>query len=139
MPIFSLLLIIFVIFSGWAVDKWSAKDLTSFYLIPLAIGCIILAIGKNEVAMILFMVCAGATTGFATSIAGSLWAELYGTKYLGEVKALVMSCVVASTAIAPGIMGYLIDISVSLSDQILVCSVYMIMITGLLLWKRKAI
>ena len=139
MPIFSLFLIIFVMLSGWAVDKWSAKDLTSFFLMPFSIGCVILAFGKTEFAMVLFMIGAGTTTGFATSIAGSLWAELYGTKFLGEIKALVLSFVVASTAIAPGIMGYLIDMDVNIQDQVLVCAIYMFLVTGFLLWKRKLI
>jgi MFS family permease len=125
--------------SGWAVDKWSAKDLTSFFLLPFSIGCVILAVGKTEFAMVLFMIGAGTTTGFATSIAGSLWAELYGTKFLGEIKALVLSFVVASTAIAPGIMGYLIDMDVDFQDQVLVCAVYMFLVTGFLLWRRKLI
>jgi hypothetical protein len=38
-------------------------------------------------------------------------------KYLGEIKALVLSFVVASTAIAPGIMGYLIDIDVNIKTK----------------------
>ena len=106
---------------------------------PFSIGCVILAFGKTEFAMVLFMIGAGTTTGFATSIAGSLWAELYGTKFLGEIKALVLSFVVASTAIAPGIMGYLIDMDVNIQDQVLVCAIYMFLVTGFLLWKRKLI
>ena len=86
MPIFSILLIIFVLISGWAVDKWSAKDLIKFFLLPLSLGSFILAYGQNEISMVLFMIASGITTGFATSISGSLWAELYGTKYLGEIK-----------------------------------------------------
>ena len=59
--------------------------------------------------MVTFMMFAGITSGFATSIAGSLWAELYGTKYLGEIKSVVTSGVIASTALSPGLMGYLIS------------------------------
>lgn len=129
MPIFSMLLIIFVLISGWAVDKWSAKDLIKFFLLPLSLGSFILAYGQNEISMVLFMIASGITTGFATSISGSLWAELYGTKYLGEIKSVITSGVVASTAISPGLMGYLIDHNVSIQSQIMTFGVYMILIT----------
>ena len=129
MPIFSILLIIFVLISGWAVDKWSARDLIKFFLLPLSLGSFILAYGQNEISMVLFMIGSGITTGFATSISGSLWAELYGTKYLGEIKSVITSGVVASTAISPGLMGYLIDHNVSIQSQIMTFGVYMILIT----------
>ena len=137
MPIFSILLIIFVLISGWAVDKWSAKDLIKFFLLPLSLGSFILAYGQNEISMVLFMIGSGITTGFATSISGSLWAELYGTKYLGEIKSVITSGVVASTAISPGLMGYLIDHNISIESQIITFGIYMISITVLVVIKRS--
>ena len=137
MPIFSMLLIMFVLISGWAVDKWSARDLIKFFLLPLSLGSFILAYGQNEISMVLFMIASGITTGFATSISGSLWAELYGTKYLGEIKSVITSGVVASTAISPGLMGYLIDHNISIESQIITFGVYMILITILVGIKRS--
>jgi MFS family permease len=87
--------------------------------------------------MVLFMIASGITTGFATSISGSLWAELYGTKYLGEIKSVITSGVVASTAISPGLMGYLIDHNISIESQIITFGVYMILITILVGIKRS--
>jgi MFS family permease len=135
MPVFSILLMIFVLISGWAVDKWSAKDLTKFFLLPLVIGCICLAYGKSESTMVIFMMFAGITSGFATSIAGSLWAELYGTKYLGEIKSVVTSGVIASTALSPGFMGYLIDRDISIESQVIVIAICMILLTGLMTFR----
>ena len=135
MPVFSILLMIFVLISGWAVDKWSAKDLTKFFLLPLVIGCIILAYGKSEATMVTFMMFAGITSGFATSIAGSLWAELYGTKYLGEIKSVVTSGVIASTALSPGLMGYLIDRDISIESQVILVAIYMTILTGLMTFR----
>ena len=137
MPVFSILLMIFVLISGWAVDKWSAKDLTKFFLLPLVIGCIILAYGKSEATMVIFMMFAGITSGFATSIAGSLWAELYGIKHLGEIKSVVTSGVIASTAISPGLMGYLIDINVSIESQIVAFAIYMFILTGFIAFRKS--
>ena len=137
MPVFSILLMIFVLLSGWAVDKWSAKDLTKFFLLPLAFGSVILAYGKSEATMVIFMMFAGITSGFATSIAGSLWAELYGTKYLGEIKSVVTSGVIASTALSPGLMGYLIDKDVSIESQIIAVAVYMVVLTGLITFRKS--
>ena len=85
--------------------------------------------------MVTFMMFAGITSGFATSIAGSLWAELYGTKYLGEIKSVVTSGVIASTALSPGLMGYLIDRDISIENQVIAVAIYMIILTGFMTFR----
>lgn len=138
MPLFSLFLIISVLFSGWAVDRWSAVKLLPLYLIPLATGVLILSIGNNIVTIYFFMAFAGITTGLATAITGALWAELYGIKYLGSIKSMVMAYVVASTAIAPGIIGFLIDFGISIENQIFIFSIYIYIISIIFLIVRKS-
>jgi len=138
MPLFSLFLIISVLFSGWAVDRWSAVKLLPLYLIPLATGVLILSIGNNIVTIYFFMAFAGITTGLATAITGALWAELYGIKYLGSIKSMVMAYVVASTAIAPGIIGFLIDFGISIESQIFIFSIYIYIISIIFLIVRKS-
>jgi MFS family permease len=137
MPLFSLSLIVSVLFSGWAVDRWSAVKLLPLYLIPLAIGVTILSLGSGLSTIYYFMFFAGMTTGLSTAITGALWAELYGIKYLGSIKSMVMAYIVASTAIAPGLMGFLIDIGIGIESQIFVFSIYIYIITTLFLIVKK--
>ena len=66
----------------------------------------------------------GATAGGATVVLGALWADLYGTEHLGAIRSLSVALLVVSTAIAPGVMGILIDLGVGLDSQFAVLSIY---------------
>ncbi len=91
-------------------------------------------------AAALFMPLMGCTSGGASIILGALWPELYGTAHLGSIRALVMALMVLSTAVAPGIMGALLDLGVGLPSQLAVLSAYSLscaVVLGLLLPRLK--
>ncbi|HUS54279.1 MAG TPA: MFS transporter [Thermohalobaculum sp.] len=99
--------------SGWLVDRIGPVSLLPFYLLPYAVGIILIApgvfpgggVGSWHLMMALF----GLTQGAATALLGALWPELYGTRNLGAIKALATSALVFSSALGPGITGLLID------------------------------
>jgi len=51
----------------------------------------------------------GLNMGISTPFIGSLWAEIYGVKSLGTVKALLHAGGVFASAFGPLVFGYLID------------------------------
>jgi hypothetical protein len=51
---------------------------------------------------------------------------------------MVMAYVVASTAIAPGIIGFLIDFGISIENQIFIFSIYIYVISIIFLIVRKS-
>lgn len=51
----------------------------------------------------------GTAFGFYASAFGAIWPELYGTRHLGAIKSVVTSIMVFSTALGPGLSGWLID------------------------------
>ena len=61
------------------------------------------------------------------ALRGALWAELYGVAHLGAIRALTVSLMVLSTALAPGLMGWLIDGGVSLDAQYRVLAAYVLL------------
>ena len=71
-----------------------------------------------------FMLLMGASAGAATVVVGVLWAELYGTDHLGAIRSMVVALLVLSTAMAPGLMGLLIDAGFSLDSQFVLLSIY---------------
>jgi len=58
-------------------------------------------------------------------VLGALWPELYGTDHLGAIRSLSIALLVLSTAIAPRLMGWLIDHGYSLESQFFMLSAYM--------------
>ena len=105
--------------AGWAVDNWGAARLLPFYLLPMSAGVLVLAFVDAPAAMAAFMLLAGCTAGAASTVLGALWVELYGTQHLGGIRALITAGMVFSSALAPGMMGWLIDLGVSLEAQFL--------------------
>ena len=106
------------------VDRVGTVFLLQVYLLPLAFGLVLLANTNAIYAAPVFMILMGATAGGATVVLGALWADLYGTEHLGAIRSLSVALLVVSTAIAPGVMGILIDLGVGLDSQFAVLSIY---------------
>jgi hypothetical protein len=106
------------------VDRVGTVFLLQVYLLPLAFGLVLLANTNAIYTGPAFMILMGATAGGATVVLGVLWADLYGTEHLGAIRSLSVALLVVSTAIAPGLMGILIDLGVALETQFAMLSIY---------------
>ena len=71
-----------------------------------------------------FMGFMGISNGLTNVLMTSFWAEIYGVKHLGSIKALTGSLMVFSTALAATVFGILIDTGYSLENIALFCSIY---------------
>lgn len=118
---------------GWAVDRWDAVRLISGYLLPMALGFLVLGLATAPAAAPIFMALIGCTAGADATTVGALWAELYGTRHLGAIRALAMALLVFAAALAPGSMGWLIDLGIGLECQFLGFAVYTLC-TAAALW-----
>jgi MFS family permease len=103
------------------------------YLLPMAAGLFLLGLVDAPWVALAFMALGGATGGAATTLIGSLWAEIYGTRHLGAIRALAVAAMVFATGLAPGIMGGLLDLGIGLEAQVLVMAVYTLAAAGLFL------
>ena len=109
---------------GWAVDRWSAGRLLPAYLVPMGVGLFVLGLGDARWTAAAFMGLSGITAGAATTLVGALWAEIYGTRHLGAIRALAVAAMVFATGLAPGLMGFLLDLGIDLESQILAMAAY---------------
>ena len=66
----------------------------------------------------------GISNGLANVLGSSTWAEIYGVRYLGSIKALTTSLMVFSTAFGTAIFGFLIDKGLSIENIALISSIY---------------
>ena len=136
--IYSGLTVITLFLSGLLVDKFTSRKLLSILNIPLLISLITLIISKHSYSAFIFMGLLGVTNGLTNVLMSSLWAEIYGVNYLGSIKALTGSLMVFSTALATAIFGLLIDLSFSIEDIAVLCSVYTaISIALVLIFQKK--
>lgn len=103
---------------GYLVDRF-----TSVRIAPLAVGAISLAgimlyfIEPGGMVYGYFIVL-GLVQGLAHTAATPIWAELYGTKHLGGIKAIAQSMMVFASALSPVTLGIMIDYNMSLFSLI---------------------
>jgi MFS family permease len=101
-----------VIFSLWvgpAIDRYSAKRIFPFFLLPLLLGLISLWLIDQPYAAFLYLGLLGVTEGFGVSIKTSLFAELYGVKTIGAIRSMLTTFMIISTAGSPLLFGWLLD------------------------------
>lgn len=120
----AIMTVTFSLVSGQLIDRFSAVSLLPAFLLPLAAACLTLAIFDAQWISFIFMALMGVSYGFAQTLFGAVWPEIYGTRHLGAVRALTMAIMVFATAMGPGLTGYLIDLGVSFPLQIAVMGVY---------------
>lgn len=110
--------------TGWVVDRVGSMRVLPFCLFPLAIGAGLLALITDPIVVPVFMLLGGIAMGSSSTLLGSLWAELYGTRHLGAIRSLVASGTVLASALAPGLMGVLLDQGVGITAQLAGMAVY---------------
>ncbi len=102
-----------MLLAGPLIDRIGALRLMPFYLLPLALACLLLATIDAPAGALGFMLLAGMTGGLAQTTVTAMWAEIYSVAHLGAIRSLSATVMVVSTALAPGLFGMLFDYGVS--------------------------
>jgi hypothetical protein len=80
----------------------------------------------------------GISNGLANVLGSSTWAEIYGVKYIGSIKALTTSMMVFSTAFGTAIFGMIIDFGHSIELIAMISFIYIMVANVLIIiFKRK--
>jgi len=123
--------------SGFLIDKFSSRKLLIYMNIPLLLAAIILFFFDAPIIAFIFLGLVGSSNGFANILGSSTWAELYGVKYLGSIKALSTALMVFATAFGVALFGFLIDIGFSVGDIAAISGIYIFISLILLFLVRK--
>lgn len=118
--------------SGLLVDRFKALRLLPFIGVPLLLALLLLAFVPGWWVALAMMVLLGIGAGATPPITGALWAEVYGTEALGEIRSVNVTLSVLSTAIAPVLFGYVIDAGGSPAQLFGACALYVAMAGALL-------
>ena len=98
----------------------------------MAVGLVVLADLDSPLAIPVFMVLFGFNSAFMSTLNGSLWPEIYGIRNLGAIRSVIVALMVFSSALGPGLVGWLVDASVTLESQFEVMAVYCLAVTIIL-------
>ena len=137
--IYSIISILTLIFSGFLVDKFTSRKLIPFVNIPLLVGLIILYLFDNPFYAYIFFGLMGASNGLANVLGSSLWAEIYGVRFLGGIKALTTALMVFSTAFGTALFGFLIDKGYSIENIAMISALYVSITLIMLVFIKSSI
>jgi MFS family permease len=120
----------FALLVGAAVDRFGAKSVLPYFLLPLAAACFAFAFSGPAYSLFIVMVLLGISYGISSTLFGALWPEIYGLANLGAVRSITVSAAVFATAAGPGLTGTLIDRGMSLPTQMIYLGAYCLLATG---------
>ena len=134
---YSILSVLTLFLSGFLIDKFTSRKLLIYMNIPLLLAVIVLILFDSSITAFIFLGLVGISNGFANILGSSTWAELYGVKYLGSIKALTTALMVFATAFGTALFGFLIDIGFTVGNIAAVSGTYIFLSLILLFLVRK--
>lgn len=96
--------------AGPVVDRLGAGRTLPMALWPLIAGLVLLGLAKGPWVALVYLLLLGIDQGFAATAGGAVWAERYGVVHLGAIRAMTQAIMVVSTAIAPVLLGFFLDL-----------------------------
>lgn len=129
---YSVFSVISLFFSGFLVDKFSSRKLLIYTNVPLFFSTIVIFYFDNPISSFFFFGLLGISNGLANVLGSSTWAEIYGVKYIGSIKALTTSLMVFSTAFGTALFGVFIDKGLTIEQVSIVSGIYVLSTIALL-------
>ncbi len=125
--------------AGSMVDRYGAIKLLTVHIPVFALGLVFLVISDHAYAALIFMMLIGVSVGFGSTAMSAFWAEAYGTKHIGAIRALAMSISVLASALSPALFGWLFDRGVASEKVVIGCILWCFFATVCLWFSQRQI
>ena len=135
--VYSILSVVTLLGSGFLIDKFTSRKLLIFMNIPLLFSTLVLFYFDNPITSFIFLGLIGVSNGLANVLGSSTWAEIYGVKFIGSIKALTTALMVFSTAFGTALFGFFIDRGFSIEQIAMVSFIYISVSLILLFFVRN--
>jgi MFS family permease len=132
-PVYTGVAIGSMVFSGVLIDKIGTARLIPYFQLPMIFAFLLFAYGQSLLTTLVGFVFLGLTSGANATLPNAFWAEHFGTKHLGAIKASAAAAMVLGSAIGPAITGVLLDFSLPLEAQYFGVSIFF-GASSLLMW-----
>jgi len=134
---YSVFSVLTLLISGILIDKFTSRKLLIFMNIPLFLSTFVIINFDAPITAFVFLGLIGISNGLANVLGSSTWAEIYGVKHIGSIKALTTALMVFSTAFGTALFGVLIDIGFSIEKIAIISAIYIFLSFVLLFFTRK--
>ena len=121
---YSILSVITLFIAGFLIDKFSSRKLLIYMNLPFLLSLFLIIVFDNPIVSFLFLGLIGISNGLANVLGSSTWAEIYGVKHIGSIKALTTALMVFSTAFGTAVFGLLIDKGFSIEQISMISGTY---------------
>ena len=121
---YSVLSVITLFIAGFLIDKFSSRKLLIYMNLPFLLSLFLIIVFDNPIVSFLFLGLIGISNGLANVLGSSTWAEVYGVKHIGSIKALTTALMVFSTAFGTAVFGLLIDKGFSIEQISMISGAY---------------
>ena len=122
--IYSILSVITLFIAGFLIDKFSSRKLLIYMNLPFLLSLFFITVFDDPLVSFLFLGLIGISNGLANVLGSSIWAEVYGVKHIGSIKALTTALMVFSTAFGTAVFGLLIDKGFSIEEISIISGSY---------------
>ena len=122
--VYSIMSVITLFISGFLIDKFTSRKILIYMNLPLLLATIVIIYFNNPFTAFIFLGLIGISNGLANVLGSSTWAEIYGVKYIGSIKALTTALMVFSTAFGTAFFGILIDRGFSIENIAVISRIY---------------
>ncbi len=122
--VYSIMSVITLFISGFLIDKFTSRKILVYMNFPLLFATIVIIYFDNPLTAFIFLGLIGISNGLANVLGSSTWAEIYGVKHIGSIKALTTALMVFSTAFGTAFFGILIDRGFSIEDIAVISGIY---------------
>ena len=134
---YSVLSVITLLVSGFLVDKFTSRKLLIYMNVPLFLSVLVIIYFNSPITAFVFLGLIGISNGLANLLGSSIWAEIYGVKHIGSIKALTTALMVFATAFGTALFGILIDSGFTIEEIAVVSGIYILVSLALLFFIRK--
>lgn len=135
--VYSTATVLTIVLSGVLIDRFSARKVVPYFLLPLAAGLAALTISDNRFMIWPYMFLTGVSSGVYFTGLSALWAELYGPRYLGAIKSLTNAVMVFSSALGPALVGDLLTRGMEFERICLILAGFCIFATVILFYALR--
>ncbi len=125
------------IISGILIDKLTGRKLIPFHLLPMLAIFIVMLFSDHVYVLYLYMAGLGLSNGFTENISNSLWAEMYGVKNLGSIKAMLTFFGIMASASSPFLYGIILDQTNSINTLVYLSLILIILFSLMGYFSKK--
>ena len=135
--VYSVLSVLTLFIAGFLIDKFTSRKILIYMNIPLLFSVFVIIYFNHPLTSFLFLGLIGVSNGLANVLGSSTWAEIYGVKHIGSIKALTTALMVFATAFGTALFGFYIDAGFSIEKISFIAAIAIACSIALLFTIRK--